>query len=382
MPIYDTSSSSDIPRGSMRIDWNRLFPRLTSKTLLSHYLPASGAISHTLYTVHLFSPKIISNLFPTGDLAVSNTILFNANVGLGFYVYFRRHLQHLHPWERVEFSVLTSTIFNFGTLLAAVLIKALFPAKSRTWVKTIAATSLSVYLLTRAYKYLGVLDTKPTKTAGSVASPSSVKCRARRGSRSVVSRAASVLPDASISYTEEIARDSPIDDRNVLMTPSVTNASTTEGDLMSCTTDDVNMKSTKPNFRYLHSFALNNLNQTRPAKADILRRAVQNNAEKPLNSRRTSNTQISFKPTTPTCFVTPEPSLKDVSAVYTPPPSRLVESHYKKPKRVVRHEKDELDRVIDMAQWHAHLVMVPIAFTCFITESMPLIDTLRFIFYG
>lgn len=85
-------------------------------------------------------------VFTVGDLAVSNTILFTANLGLGFYVYYRHHLHRLRPWDRVEFrlakhwhlhlsrgaiyfrfSVFSTTIFNFGSLLAAVLIKALLP---------------------------------------------------------------------------------------------------------------------------------------------------------------------------------------------------------------------------------------------------------------
>ncbi|CAI5449145.1 unnamed protein product [Caenorhabditis angaria] len=157
-------SSSTISQSRFGIDWSKWFPPLTFHTFLSNYLPVSGAVSHTLYTIHLFSPNIISSLFPTGNLAVSNTILFNANVGLGFYVYFRRNLNHVNPWERVEFSVLTSTIFNFISLPAAVLFKSIFPAKSETWLRTLYATSFSVYLLSRAYRYLGLLDDESSRS--------------------------------------------------------------------------------------------------------------------------------------------------------------------------------------------------------------------------
>ncbi|CAI5449147.1 unnamed protein product [Caenorhabditis angaria] len=156
-------SSSTIPQSRFGIDWSKWFPPLTFHTFLSHYLPVSGAVSHTLYTIHLFSPNIISRLFPTRDFSVSNTILFNANVGLGFYVYFRRNLHRDNPWERIEFSVLTSTIFNFISLPAAVLIKAIFPAKSETWLRTLYATSFSVYLLSRAHRYLGLLDDESSR---------------------------------------------------------------------------------------------------------------------------------------------------------------------------------------------------------------------------
>ncbi|CAI5449146.1 unnamed protein product [Caenorhabditis angaria] len=109
-------------------------------------------------------PNIISRLFPTGNLAVSNTILFNANVGLGFYVYFRRNLNRVNPWERIEFSVLTSTLFNFISLPAAVFIKSILPAKSQTWLKTLFATSFSVYLLSGAYRYMGLFDSKNSRS--------------------------------------------------------------------------------------------------------------------------------------------------------------------------------------------------------------------------
>ncbi|CAI5449159.1 unnamed protein product [Caenorhabditis angaria] len=161
-------SSSTIPQSRFGIDWSKWFPPLTFHTFLSHYLPVSGAVSHTLYTIHLFSPNIISSLFPTGDLAVSNTILFNANVGLGFYVYFRRNLNRVNQWERIEFSILTSTIFNFISLPAVVLIKSILPAKTQTWLRTLIATSLSVYFLSRAHRYLGDRNQRRSMSSSSL----------------------------------------------------------------------------------------------------------------------------------------------------------------------------------------------------------------------
>ncbi|KAK5964499.1 hypothetical protein GCK32_019019 [Trichostrongylus colubriformis] len=102
-------------------------------------------------------------VFTVGDLAVSNTILFTANIGLGFYVYYRHHLHRLRPWDRVEFSVFSTTIFNFGSLLAAVLIKALIPNKTPTWTRCLLGSALSVYLLSRAYKYLRYVDERSAR---------------------------------------------------------------------------------------------------------------------------------------------------------------------------------------------------------------------------
>ncbi|KAK6041881.1 hypothetical protein COOONC_20614 [Cooperia oncophora] len=102
-------------------------------------------------------------MFTVGDLAVSNTILFTANIGLGFYVYYRHHLHRLRPWDRVEFSVFSTTIFNFGSLLAAVLIKALIPNKTPTWTRCLLGSALSVYLLSRAHKYLRYVDERSAR---------------------------------------------------------------------------------------------------------------------------------------------------------------------------------------------------------------------------
>uniref|UniRef100_A0A183CKG0 Uncharacterized protein n=1 Tax=Globodera pallida TaxID=36090 RepID=A0A183CKG0_GLOPA len=83
-----------------------LFPAVSSRTLLRHYFPLSGALSHTLFAVNIFSPSLYTRLFSSYDLAVSNAILFNAHLGIGFYLFFRPHMYHLWRWRRVEFSVL------------------------------------------------------------------------------------------------------------------------------------------------------------------------------------------------------------------------------------------------------------------------------------
>ncbi|CAI5444674.1 unnamed protein product [Caenorhabditis angaria] len=128
-------SSSTSSQSRFGFDWEKWFPRVTLRTFLSHYLPASGAVSHTLYTIHLFSPNIIS----------------------------RRHFHCINPWERVEFSVLSSTLFNCVSLPAAILFKTIFP--TQTWLKTMFATSLSFYLLSRAYRYLWFLDAESSRSS-------------------------------------------------------------------------------------------------------------------------------------------------------------------------------------------------------------------------
>lgn len=142
-------------------EWRReILPALNAQSFFSHYLPLTGAVSHTLYTIHIFSPQILTRLFPVCDLAVENSILSTCNVGMGFFIYFRPHLYKLNPWNRVEYSVFMAVMFNFGSLLAAVFIKALFPSKSNVTLKSLVAVGLSWYLLSRGYKCIQFLDSR------------------------------------------------------------------------------------------------------------------------------------------------------------------------------------------------------------------------------
>ncbi|CAI5449142.1 unnamed protein product [Caenorhabditis angaria] len=366
-PSSSGASSSTSSQSRFGIDWAKWFPPLTSRTFLSHYLPASGAVSHTLYTIHLFSPNIISGLFPTGDLAVSNTILFNANVGLGFYVYFRRHLHRVNPWERVEFSVLTSTLFNFGSLLAAVLIKAIFPAKTQTWLKTLFATSLSVYLLSRAYRYIGLLDAKSSRS-----SVSPVRNQLRRKitpqQQHQKPLEISTSPPSIYSAASTRRESTP---QPMLLTPTATTISEFEDD------SPPNEKSTQ-NYRYLHSYALNNLNSHQNHRpSSILRRTTMNSNN--FNPTRIASQTTPTKMSQPISFVTPEPSLQDAEfAVYSPLTPTMTPIKSSK-KRVI--EKDTMDRVLDFAQIHGPLLLIPFGFTCFVTGSLPMWTTIRFIFF-
>ncbi|CAD5221331.1 unnamed protein product [Bursaphelenchus okinawaensis] len=134
------------------------FPTLTKSTFLRHYVPISGIASHVAFTTHIFAPQLLNKVFPTYDLAVSNTVLFNTHVGIGFYVFFRRHMIRLNMWDRIEFSVFSSVIFNFGSLMFSVLLKSLLPKKLPTWTNAIIGAGVSTFLLSRFAKYVGHID--------------------------------------------------------------------------------------------------------------------------------------------------------------------------------------------------------------------------------
>ncbi|TMS39582.1 hypothetical protein L596_006082 [Steinernema carpocapsae] len=138
-----------------------LFPKATSRTLLTHYLPLSGACCHSVFTMHIFNPQTMTRIFPVWDLAVSNAILFTSHLGAGFYLFFRPHLYAVPHWDRVQFSVFGSVMFNFGSLLLAVLVKPLIPAKSG-FLKGLLGAALSSFLLWTAKKYVDHIDKRTT----------------------------------------------------------------------------------------------------------------------------------------------------------------------------------------------------------------------------
>ncbi|KHN77109.1 hypothetical protein Tcan_06144 [Toxocara canis] len=142
-------------------DWRKeLLPSLSPRTLQTNYLPLCGAVSHTFFTVHIFTPQLLARAFPKCDLAVSNTLLLTSHLGIGFYVYHRPHLNHLPPWTRVEYSVFASLIFNFGSLLLTVLVRTLFPQQTSAFLKMIFGIALSGFVLSRGHKYMSHIDSR------------------------------------------------------------------------------------------------------------------------------------------------------------------------------------------------------------------------------
>lgn len=77
--------------------------------------------------------------------AVSNTILFNSHLGVALYVFFRPHMHRLNLWDRVQFSVFSSGMFNFGSLVLAVLVNVLVPKRYVwcTWTLVFSGTQQS-----------------------------------------------------------------------------------------------------------------------------------------------------------------------------------------------------------------------------------------------
>lgn len=130
-----------------------------NKTVLSlrNIIPAIGTVSYELFCLNIVQPKRFSRFFGTRDLAAADFLWFNAHVGIGWYIYHRKHIQTLQtPW-RVAYSVFGSGIFNFGTVLFWGTIKALVP-KLPDAVKIVFGFSSGMLLLYLGKSYLDFVD--------------------------------------------------------------------------------------------------------------------------------------------------------------------------------------------------------------------------------
>uniref|UniRef100_A0A914USN5 Transmembrane protein n=1 Tax=Plectus sambesii TaxID=2011161 RepID=A0A914USN5_9BILA len=134
----------------------RVFPPVNWQTVTRHYLPVTGAISHGCFASHVLTPAYLYRLFPYYDMAVGNVILFNAHLGIGFYVYYRAHMLRVAPRTRVMFSVFSSVMFNFGSVLLFATTKAVLPRNGL--IKTIFGCLTSLALLSIGREYLTYID--------------------------------------------------------------------------------------------------------------------------------------------------------------------------------------------------------------------------------
>uniref|UniRef100_A0A915PPV2 Uncharacterized protein n=1 Tax=Setaria digitata TaxID=48799 RepID=A0A915PPV2_9BILA len=142
-------------------EWRRsVFPRLTTRTTFAHYIPMVGALSHSLYSIHILSPDLLSRFFGVHDLAAEFSILCTATLGPGFAVYFRPHMNRLSRWKRVEYSVFAAVMFTYGSLFAVIFLKDMLPNSLRVWMKSLIGAGMSLILLSRGYSYLSFHDSR------------------------------------------------------------------------------------------------------------------------------------------------------------------------------------------------------------------------------
>ncbi|XP_022103546.1 uncharacterized protein LOC110986165 [Acanthaster planci] len=122
------------------------------------YLPIVGAASHTLFAMHILDRNLLPGLFPKWHLGVANSLLFNSHLGIGLYVFNRPCLRSASTQQRVLWSVYSSAMFNFGSVLLFATGKQLLTEDKL--VGTLYAMSASLCFLVVGKQFFDFLDSR------------------------------------------------------------------------------------------------------------------------------------------------------------------------------------------------------------------------------
>lgn len=131
-------------------------PRPTQDTLMYWYIPALGAASYSAFAVHVFNPNVLASTFPDLNHVVANSLLFNAHVGTGLYLYNRKHMASAPVVRRMMYTVYGAVLFNFGSIIMWALTKVIVP--DCPWFKGILATASSVCMILAGKEYVNHID--------------------------------------------------------------------------------------------------------------------------------------------------------------------------------------------------------------------------------
>ncbi|XP_074648843.1 uncharacterized protein LOC141904190 [Tubulanus polymorphus] len=126
--------------------------------VMYRFMPAVGGASYLAFSVNIMNPRLYKNLFAPHELLVSNKLWFNAHLGVGLYLYSRKHMITASAYQRIMYSIFGTVVFNFGSVLLWATTKALLPecVYMRSFFGLISGTSL----LLIGKEYVAHLDKK------------------------------------------------------------------------------------------------------------------------------------------------------------------------------------------------------------------------------
>lgn len=126
--------------------------------LYSFYLPMIGSASSVAFSFDVMHPAAFRRIFGPFDTAVANALWFNAHIGIGVYLYTRRHMKPDSELKKLGFCVFGSVMFNFGTLLFLATLKNV--AYDNDWFRVAVGVLATGGLLYTGKKYLKLIDEK------------------------------------------------------------------------------------------------------------------------------------------------------------------------------------------------------------------------------
>jgi len=135
---------------------SKYFPPPTWDKIMQHYLPATGAISYVLFSVHCLNPTILPNMFPKNWHPVSIGIWFNAHLGIGLFYYYRQHLRRVSDSSRIIYTAFATVMFNFGSILFWSAVADVLPRHK--WMRVSFGLLTSICFLSVGREYLSYID--------------------------------------------------------------------------------------------------------------------------------------------------------------------------------------------------------------------------------
>ena len=107
--------------------------------------------------LHITPSYLSFRIFGDGAVVATNTLWFNAHLGVGLYLYSRRHLQRQAMFPRVIYSVYGAVIYNFGMTLYWATTRLVLP--NCKYVRCLFGVISGIAGLAIGKEYLKMLDT-------------------------------------------------------------------------------------------------------------------------------------------------------------------------------------------------------------------------------
>ncbi|OQR80215.1 hypothetical protein BIW11_05211 [Tropilaelaps mercedesae] len=163
MPVLGDTSNPSSAKGENFVvarlrSWYHSLPPYSAVTLTQFYIPLAGAVSYCAFSVNVFVPQFFTRLIPLTPFGANNFFLLSSHVGVGLYVFYRRHLLGLSPYQRTVYTVYSSVLFNLGSVLLWALIKNFIPSNGIA--RSCFAVTSSVTMLNIGMEYLDHIDTE------------------------------------------------------------------------------------------------------------------------------------------------------------------------------------------------------------------------------
>lgn len=129
--------------------------RLECNVVLNDFLVIRQCLSVALFVLKC-ALCFIDRLFSPFELIVANGLWFNSHLGVGLFIFSRKHIEIASVPYRVLYSALGSVIFNFGSVLLWATGKAVLPSHPPTRVAFGALSGLA--FLSLGYSYFRFVD--------------------------------------------------------------------------------------------------------------------------------------------------------------------------------------------------------------------------------